>query len=197
MAATLTTDHPGRFRTADELTPQQVLKRTLNNYSGHRNTETVIPTAFVGPVLRDAIEQQNRELSQDGSKGEKQGAIQIVAERAAMTLGVQHDAALRRIFATTREEYGSITARHADAFLLACDINYTCDTDLPELPAGLAAAEEMVDCYFEYDSEEEPDPETRREFARLLSRFSTAFLNADRVIDFLESGALDEMEEAA
>lgn len=176
---------PKGFTWVTDLTPEQELRRLVNIHTGHPKDTTIIPVAFIGPVLRKALDRKNREMQDDD------GAVGICAERAAMSLStpeqpVRPEAMLRRIYDITHEKSTCASSRFADAFLLALDVHYEQDTDLPELPAGLPAAMEMVDCYFESNPDEEPDPETRRELARLMARFTTGFVNADRVMDELD-----------
>lgn len=180
----------------------------LSTYAGHPNNETIIPTYYLAPVLQKGLDRVNAGLAdicngawKGSARNEGKGAIEIVTERAVMSLAghvsingrqPSADSLKRRIWGIVNEESSTASAIYADALLLACDINYE-DEALPELPAGQTAADEMVDAYFEF-SDEEPDPETRRELARLLYRFSLGFSNGERVIEQLEA-EVEEVEE--
>lgn len=164
---------------------------------GHNRDETFIPNAFLAPVVREALAQMQASLSDEFSFGSGQnGAVEIISERAAPRLGVKPEAIKRRLWGITREEFNNTSARHADAILLAANVKYE-EHDLPELPAGLPAAIEMVDAYFEYH-DDEPDPASRRDLSRLLFRFAVGFSNGDRaeeMIQKLEELAAAEAEE--
>jgi hypothetical protein len=150
--------------------------------------EVVVPTDELAEVLRPALAKLNHELNfaEWETEQSRLGATQIVAERCARWLGIRVDSIPRRIYGILNGEFRSCTVRHADAFLLALDINIG-DTDIAHLPHGRPAAYEMVEAYHKEVLGVRPRRKDVDELVRKLLRFKTGYLQHEKLLAEAES----------
>ena len=150
--------------------------------------EVIVPTDELADVLIPAIDKMQEELNYslyDGCESKSDGAIQIVAERAAKWLGIRVDSIPRRVYSIRTGEFASCTVRHADALLLAADIQIE-HTDIVHLPQGRLAAIEMIEAY-NAENGIRPRRADIEELARKLVRFKNGYLRHDKYLEKAEA----------
>lgn len=155
------------------------MTRGANDFGGHAQSSFVTPTSWLARELEPAIKRLDAETGLTKNM-ENVGGVDRMAQAAARTyLTARGERAtatslIRRIHIIRK--HSSITTRIelADALLLAAGIHLE-ETDLPTLPAGRAAAVEMVNVYNEVRETPMPELETHALAASLLA-FATGFV---------------------
>jgi hypothetical protein len=113
------------------------------------NDRTVVPTVFLKPELERILTNIQRQLADESTT---EGSLRILAERLAVDNGATPERYARRIYDWRHDRTRAIDADTVDRIYGAVGELYT-EAPLPELPAGLAAAYEMVSVRDEYDRE--------------------------------------------
>ena len=142
-------------------------------------------------AINPAIEKLDRSLEPDIQEANLRhrgnGAVEIVGAHAARMMNLPVAAAVRRLYAGRTGETRALSAEWADCLLLGAGLSITTDAPgIAHLPGGVEAAREMVDCHFEFGTDEEPDELTKSRLARMLVSFTKGYLagvNADITTD--------------
>ena len=148
-------------------------------------------THDLAEVLEPEIEKLNAELERTAHPNSGNfrqtgfGAVEQIGGYAAARMNLEHGVA-RRLYSVRTGEVRAIGSEWAAYFFFAVGKNVDqCET-IPVLPGGIKAAREMVDCHFEFNSDEEPDELAKERLARMLHGFTKGYLagvNADITTD--------------
>jgi hypothetical protein len=164
---------------------------------------TAVPTSYFKDWLQHKLPFVGASLEPEasmgsGCNGDYNGAVTVVAERAAMIMNtndpegkiVQADSVYRRLTSILANESEVTDLGIADAIILACD-DLLSQTDLPILSTSTTAAEEMVESYLDVQ-EVKMTLDERAELAHALDRFCLGFVNGPRIFEEPDALARDE-----
>jgi hypothetical protein len=168
---------------------------------------TGVPTGYFRDWLHNKLRFVGAGLDPDfamgsGCNGDFNGAITVVAERAALIMNtnntdgneVQATSVYRRLSAILANESEMTDLGIADAIILACDDNIQ-QTDLPVLATSTTAAQEMVESHLDVTGER-MTLEERQSLIHALDRFCLGFVNGPRIFEDPEALARDERRQA-
>lgn len=156
------------------------------------NDATVTPTWELAPELERLLAKLDRESDSTDSAGNT-GSRFALCRRAATINCHSEERYLRRLYGILHHDSRATDFRYADTFFLAADENVSRDSNLPVLPAGKAAALEMVDVYQEIilEGAETLTPSQRSRLAQTLLHFSQGYIHEFNVIEMKAAAALE------
>ncbi len=152
----------------------------MKTYYGHPTGTYITPTEMLHDVIEPLIGKLDKELN-GGRHGETykeagEGGLYAMARAAEQYYPHSAGAIVRRLYDIRKKTTLATRVELAEALLMAVNINIE-DTELPTLPAGRAAAVEMVEVYYELQGQTINKSDTLA-LADELTRFTKAFLVA-------------------
>ncbi len=152
----------------------------MKTYYGHPTGTYITPTEMLHDVIEPLIGEMDKQLN-GGRHGEVyrdagEGGLYAMARAAEPFYPHSSGAIVRRLYDIRKKTTLATRVELAEALLLGVNINIE-DTDLPTLPAGRAAAIEMVEVYYDLQGVPINKSDTLAK-ADELTKFTKAFLVA-------------------
>jgi hypothetical protein len=112
------------------------------------HNQNIVPVSIFHIGLEKLLDKIGRELRDRSNGEEREGAINVLCERLSARTGEKAEKFARRIFDYRNGRSRAVTADTVDLYYSVCGEQYSHPgNEMPEFPAGMPAAIEMVETW--------------------------------------------------